>query len=149
MRAMKGVAPIILLANSRNIVDIVKSAPFSIHERYFRGNSEAYGNLQHGESPLEDPAKTWMYRKSYCLQICLMMTSQMKLFFSKRLILAGFSVRTIIPFLRSSVSVTGIILEVEARRPASTCQERNGGFLQKTESSPSKQLNHTLNRKIV
>ena len=37
-------------------MDIVKSVSLSVHEKYFQGNSEAYGNLQHEEYPLEDPA---------------------------------------------------------------------------------------------
>jgi len=38
---------------------------------------------------------------------------------------------------------TGIIVEVETRRPVFTRQEGNGGFLQKIEISLSKQPNHT------
>ncbi len=37
-------------------MDIVKSVSLSVHEKYFQGNSEAYGNLQHEEYVLEDPA---------------------------------------------------------------------------------------------
>jgi hypothetical protein len=43
--------------------------------------------------------------------------------FLRRLIFAGFSVQAIIPFLRSSALDTGIIVEVETRRPAFTRQE--------------------------
>jgi hypothetical protein len=53
---MKDTPPIIMVVNSRNKMDILKSAPLSVHEKYFQGNSEAYGNLQDEESPPEDPA---------------------------------------------------------------------------------------------
>jgi hypothetical protein len=53
---MKDTSLIIMLANSRNIMDILKSASLSVHEKYFQGNSEAYGNLQNEEYPLENPA---------------------------------------------------------------------------------------------
>jgi hypothetical protein len=72
-----------------------------------------------------------------------MMKFPMKLFFSRRLILAESSVQAIIHFLLSSALATGIIAEVETRRPVFTRQEWNGGFLQKIEISLSKQLNHT------
>jgi hypothetical protein len=52
---MKDTPPIIVVVNSRNKMDILKSIPLSIHEKYFRGNSEAYGILQDEESPLEYP----------------------------------------------------------------------------------------------
>ena len=53
---MKDTPPIIMVVNSRNKMDIFKSAPLSIHEKYFRGNSEAYGILQDDEEyPLEYP----------------------------------------------------------------------------------------------
>jgi hypothetical protein len=45
-----------MVVNSRNIMDLLKSFPLSVHEKYFHGNSEAYGNLQDEESPPEDPA---------------------------------------------------------------------------------------------
>jgi len=54
-----------------------------------------------------------------------------ELFFSRRLILAESSVRAIIHFLLSSALATGIIVEVETRRPVFTRQEWNGGFLQR------------------
>ncbi len=56
MGAMKDTPPIIMLVNTRSIMDIVKSVSPSVHEKYFQGNSEAYGNLQHEEYVLEDPA---------------------------------------------------------------------------------------------
>ena len=56
MRAMKDAPPVIILINNRSIIDILKSVSLSVQEKYFRGNSEAYGNLQHDEYPLEDPA---------------------------------------------------------------------------------------------
>ena len=46
---------IVSIVTGWNITDILKSASLSIHERYFHGNSEAYGNLQNEEYPLEDP----------------------------------------------------------------------------------------------
>src|SRR3989339_43195 len=90
--------------------------------------------------------KNWMSLKSHCLKTCPMTAFPTKLFFSRRLILAESSVQTIIRFLLSSALATGIIAEVEARRPIFNQQERNGAFLQKIESLPSKQLNHTLNK---
>lgn len=55
---MKDTPPIIMLVNTKSIMDIVKSVSLSVHEKYFQGNSEAYGNLQHEEYEyaLEDPA---------------------------------------------------------------------------------------------
>ena len=53
---MKDTPPVIMLADGRNIMDIVKSASLSVYEKYFQGNSEAYGNLQHEEHPLENSA---------------------------------------------------------------------------------------------
>ena len=53
---MKDTPPIIMLVNTRSIMDIVKSVSLSVHEKYFQGNSEAYGNLQHEEYALEDLA---------------------------------------------------------------------------------------------
>jgi hypothetical protein len=37
-------------------MDILKSAALSVHDKYFHGNSKAYGNLPDEESPPEDPA---------------------------------------------------------------------------------------------
>lgn len=45
----------IIVVNSRKMMDILKSFPLSIHEKYFCGNSEAYGNLQDEESHPENP----------------------------------------------------------------------------------------------
>jgi hypothetical protein len=44
------------VVNSRNKMDILKSAALSVHDKYFHGNSKAYGNLPDEESPPEDPA---------------------------------------------------------------------------------------------
>jgi hypothetical protein len=46
----------LMVGKNRNIMDSLKSFPLSVHEKYFQGNSEAYGNLQYEESPLENPA---------------------------------------------------------------------------------------------
>jgi len=43
-----------MLVGNWNIMDIAKSVTLSVHERYFYGNSEAFGNFQHKESPLEN-----------------------------------------------------------------------------------------------
>jgi hypothetical protein len=53
---MKDTPPIIMVVNSRNKMDISKSAHLSIYEKYFQGNSEVYGNLQNEEPSPEDPA---------------------------------------------------------------------------------------------
>ena len=53
---MKDTPPTIMVVNSRNIMDIFKLTSLSIHEKYFHGNSDAYGNFQDEESPLADPA---------------------------------------------------------------------------------------------
>jgi hypothetical protein len=52
---MKDTVPLMVVTNW-NIIEILKSFPLSIREKYFQGNSEAYGNLQHEESQLENPA---------------------------------------------------------------------------------------------
>jgi hypothetical protein len=54
MSTIKDALPIIVV-NSRNMMDILKSFPLSIHEKYFHGNSEAYGNLQDEEHFPENP----------------------------------------------------------------------------------------------
>ena len=48
--------PPLIVFNRPGIIDIVKSFPLSVDEKYFYGNSEAYGNLQAGESLAENPA---------------------------------------------------------------------------------------------
>ena len=58
----------------------------------------------------------WMYLRSYCLQICLMMKSPRKLFSSKRSNPVELSVQAIIPFLRSNALDTGITVEVKTRK---------------------------------
>jgi hypothetical protein len=52
---MKDTPPIIMVVNSQNKMDILKSVPLSIHEKYFHVNSEAYDILQDEECPLEYP----------------------------------------------------------------------------------------------
>jgi len=59
-----------------------------------------------------------MSLESHCLQTCHMMKPRMKLFFSKKLILAGFSVQKTIPLPRSSALATGIMVEVKTRQQA-------------------------------
>ena len=48
--------PPIMVLNSPSVIDILGLSPLSVHEKYFYGNSEAYGNLQDGESLSENPA---------------------------------------------------------------------------------------------
>ncbi len=53
---MKDTPSIIMLIITETLMGALKSVSLSVHEKYFQGNSEAYGNLQHEEYPLEDPA---------------------------------------------------------------------------------------------
>lgn len=48
--------PPLIVLNSLNIIDFLKSLPLSVHEKYFYGNSEAYGKLRVGESLSENAA---------------------------------------------------------------------------------------------
>ena len=67
-----------------------------------------------------------------------------KLFFLKRLSLAGFSATAITHFLLSSVLAL-VFVEVKTRKPVFTLQEWSGDYLQKVTTLLSEQRNCILN----